>query len=107
MTYQTWQVKPFPQGLQWAQGRVPAGDGVISSRWELGDNVFRLTVEAPNATTGTVAVPTLGSTRVIYRDGVMVWNGTAAVNGAVATATADGYVAFSGITGSHTWAWSA
>lgn len=106
VAYRTWQVKPFPQGLQWAQGRVPAGDGVISSRWELGDNAFRLTVEAPNGTTGTVAVPTLGSARVIYRDGVMVWNGTAAVNGAVATATADGYIAFSGITGSHTWAWS-
>ena len=85
---------------------MPAGDGVISSRWELGDNIFRLTVEAPNGTTGTVAVPTLGSTRVIYRDGVMVWDGTVAVNGAVATATADGYIAFSGITGSHTWAWS-
>ncbi|MCE9516273.1 MAG: hypothetical protein K8R24_10150 [Mycobacterium sp.] len=106
VAYGTWQVKPFPQELQWAQGRVPAGDGVISSRWELGDNVFRLTVEAPNGTTGTVAVPTLGATRVIYRDGVMVWDGTAAVNGAVATSTADGYIAFSGITGSHTWAWS-
>jgi hypothetical protein len=106
VAYRTWQVKPFPQGLQWAQGRVPAGDGVISSRWELGDNAFRLTVEAPDGTSGTVSVPTLGAARVIYRDGVMVWNGTAAVNGAVATATADGYVAFSGITGSHTWAWS-
>ena len=43
--------------------------------------------------------------RVIYCDGVQVWDGTAAVNGATAAATADGYVAFSGVTGSHTWAW--
>jgi hypothetical protein len=78
---------------------------MIASRWELGDDVFRLTVEAPDGTTGTVAVPTLGATRVIYRDGVQVWDGLAAVNGAVATASADGYVKFTGVTGSHTWAW--
>ena len=106
VAYRTWQVKPFPQGLQWAQGRVPTAQGTIASRWESGDGVFRLTVEAPDGTTGTVAVPTLGATREIYRDGVLVWNGTSAVNGAVATATADGYVAFTGVTGSHTWAWS-
>ena len=106
VAYGTWQVKPFPQGLQWAQGRVPTLAGLIASRWELGDDVFRLTVEAPAGTSGTVAVPTLGATRSIYRDGVLVWNGTAAVNGATATATADGYVAFTGVTGSHTWAWS-
>ena len=63
------------------------------------------TVEVPEGTNGSVAVPTLGAPRVIYRDGVQVWNGSAAVNGAVATATADGYVEFTGVTGSHTWAW--
>jgi hypothetical protein len=31
--------------------------------------------------------------------------GSAAVNGAVATASADGYVEFTGVAGSHTWAW--
>lgn len=106
IAYGTWQVKPFPEGLQWAQGRVPTLAGPIASRWELGDDVFRLTVEAPAGTSGTVAVPTLGATRSIYRDGVLVWNGTAAVNGATASATSDGYVAFTGVTGSHTWAWS-
>jgi len=103
--YRTWQVKPFPQEMQWAQGQVPSVGGTIAARWELGDNVFRLTVTGPDATSGTVAVPTLGSARVIYCDGVQVWDGTAAVNGATAAATADGYVAFSGVTGSHTWAW--
>ena len=52
-----------------------------------------------------VAVPTLGSSRAIYQDGVEVWNGTAAVSGATASDTGDGYIAFSGVTGSHTWAW--
>ena len=105
VAYQTWQVKPFPQGLTWAQGQTPSAQGTIRSRWQVGDNVFRMTIEAPGGTSGTVQVPTLGSTRVIYQDGVEVWNGTAAVNGANAVATGDGYVAFSGVTGSHTWAW--
>ncbi len=85
---------------------MPTTEGPVVSRWELGDEVFRLTVEAPAGTAGTVAVPTLGAERTIYRDGVEVWNGTAAVNGADAAATADGYVAFREVTGSHTWAWS-
>ena len=85
-------------------GILPAGP--ISSRWQLGQDVFRITVEAPDGTSGTVAVPTLGAPRVIYRDGGEVWNGTAAVTGAIATATADVYVEFAGVTGSHTWAWS-
>ena len=105
VAYQTWQVKPFPQGLNWAQGQTPSAQGTIRSRWQLGDNVFRMTVEAPAGTSGTVAVPTLGSSRVIYQDGVEVWNGTAAVSGATASDTGDGYIAFSGVTGSHTWAW--
>jgi hypothetical protein len=106
VAYGTWQVKPFPQGLTWAQGRVPTAQGTIASRWELGDDVFRLTVDAPVGASGTVAVPTLGSARVIYCDGVQVWDGSAAVHGATASATADGYVTFSGVTGAHTWAWS-
>ena len=106
VAYRTWQVKPFPQELQWAQGHVPTAAGTIASRWQLGDNVFRLTVEAPAGTTGTVAVPLLGSPRVIYRDGVEVWDGTAPVNGAIAAATVDGYVEFGEVSGSHTWAWS-
>ena len=106
VAYRTWQVKPFTEGLAWAQGQVPTSEGPVVSRWELGDEVFRLTVEAPTGTSGTVAVPTLGSERVIYRDGVEVWNGTTPVNGVDASATADGYVAFRGVSGSHTWAWS-
>ncbi|MFM8598358.1 MAG: alpha-L-rhamnosidase C-terminal domain-containing protein [Mycobacterium sp.] len=106
VAYRTWQVKPFPVGLTFAQGRVPTTAGAIASRWELGEDAFRITVEAPDGTSGTVAVPTLGSSRVIFRDGVEVWDGTAGVGGIDAVATADGYVAFRNVTGTHTWAWS-
>jgi hypothetical protein len=106
--YQTWEVKPYPEGseqLTWAQGTVPTSHGDIASRWQLGDNAFRLTVDAPTGTSGDVAVPTLGQTRVIYMDGVEVWDGSSALNGANASLQ-DGYVTFAGITSSHTWAWS-
>ena len=106
VAYRTWQVKPFPLGLTFAQGRVPTTAGAIASRWELGEDAFRITVEAPDGTSGTVAVPTLGSSRVIFRDGVEVWDGIAGVDGVDAVATADGYVAFRNVTGAHTWAWS-
>lgn len=107
VAYRTFQVKPFPQGLNWAQGQIPTAQGPVVSRWERGEDVFRLTVGAPDGVSGTVAVPTLGAARVIYRDGVEVWDGTAAVNGATAWASGDGYVEFPDVTGTHTWAWSA
>ena len=92
-------------GIRPTSVAVPTAAGMIASRWELGDDVVRLTVEGPDRTTGTVAVPTLGAARTIYRDGVQVGNGSAAVNVAVASATMDGYVEFTRVTGSRPWAW--
>lgn len=133
--YDTWQVKPHPHGPTWAQGRVPipnSADGQprsIWSGWETGapdangqPHSFRITVTAPDATTGIVAVPTLGATanqyspRDIYMDSQLVWNASAmpdrrntgAIAGITATDNGDGYVTFTGtsLTGTHTWAWS-
>jgi hypothetical protein len=69
-------------------------------RWQKGDNAFRITVDAPEGTSGTVAIPTLGKAQAIYLDGnpTPVW-----------TADSDDipdHVNFTGITGAHTWAWS-
>jgi hypothetical protein len=105
IAYQQWQVKPYPEGVDWAQGTVPTSYGTISSRWQTGNDAFRLTVEAPSGTSGKVAVPTLGELRVIYQDGVEVWDGTQAVNGATASEVS-GYIEFTDVTGSHTWAWA-
>ena len=60
-------------------------DQAIAVRWENGDNAFRMTVEAPEGTAGTVAVPTLGQTRAIYMDGVLVWDGTGPAGGVTAS----------------------
>ena len=96
VAYRGWQVKPFPQGLTFAQGRVPTAQGAIGVRWDLSDTAFRMTVEAPNGAAGTVAIPKLGAPRIIYRNGSQ----------ATSAYEDDSYAYFTGVTGSNTWAWS-
>ena len=96
VAYRSWQVKPFPQGLTFAQGRVPTAQGTIGVRWDLSDTAFRMTVEAPNGVAGTVAVPKMGAPRTVYQNG-----------SPVTPSYEDGdYAYFTGVTGSNTWAWS-
>jgi alpha-L-rhamnosidase len=103
----TWLIEPQTGDLAWAQTTAPTPAGPISSRWALGSgsNSLRLTVAAPPATSGTVAMPLLGARRVIAEDGVVVWDGVAPVG--TAAAASDGrYVRFAAVSGSHTFAWS-
>ena len=104
--YRTWLIQPVPESLRWASGQVPAAAGVIVSRWARGahDSSFRLTVSAPPGTSGTVAVPVLGAARIVYEDGHLVWNGSRGRDGSHASLH-DGYVDFSGVQGTHNWAW--
>src|ERR671923_669393 len=105
--YQTWIVEPHPGGdVEWAQGRIPTPSGPIVSRWRRGDGnrSFTLTMAAPEGTSGTVVVPLLGRSQPIAMDGRVVWpkrDPTADVR----AEERDGAVHFSGITGSHTFAW--
>jgi alpha-L-rhamnosidase len=104
--FSSWRVQPEPYGLSWAQGTVPTPFGAVASRWQVGagSSSFKLTVTAPAGTSGTVAVPLLGASRVIAEDGRVVWNGSAPVGGA--QASTDGtYVFVASVTGTHTWAW--
>jgi alpha-L-rhamnosidase len=107
--YSTWSIAPQPGTLSWAQGQVPTPSGTpVVSRWEAGSNSssFELTMSAPAGTTGTVAVPELGASRVIAEDGQIVWAGGAPV-GSVSATEANGAVVFSNVSGAHTFAWVA
>ena len=53
-----------------------------------------------------MAIPELGSSRVIAEDGQIVWAGGAPVGGVSATET-HGTVVFSDVSGAHTFAWVA
>jgi len=104
--YKTWVIAPQPGNLKWAQGRVPTPSGPLVSRWRRGggDSSFTQTMSAPDGTSGTVVVPELGHARTIAMDGVVVWQDGAPAAG-VTAAERDGAVQFSGVTGSHTFAW--
>ncbi len=102
-----WIVAPEPASLRWVQGVVPTPHGSLSARWQRGrhDSLFKLTVIAPPHTSGVVTVPLLGSARVIAMDGRIVWNGHHAVGGLHAYSEG-GAVSFTGIRGTHTFAWA-
>jgi hypothetical protein len=56
--YTTWQVKPHPGTLAWAQGQVPTAHGSLSVRWAQDTTgQFHLQVVAPAGTGGEVWVP--------------------------------------------------
>ena len=104
--YDKWIVAPQPGGdLRWAQGRIPTPRGDIVSRWRMGKGgrSFTQTVRAPQGTSGTVAVPLLGSDRKIAMDGTLVW--PTGRRPRVTAVKRNGAVMFRGITGSHTFAW--
>jgi alpha-L-rhamnosidase len=105
--YKTWIIAPQPGGnVKWAQGQVPTPSGALVSRWRRGDrnSSFTLTTAAPGGTSGSVVVPLLGRSRAIAMDGRIVWPNGAPAAGVTAVER-DGAVQFSGITGSHTFAW--
>jgi hypothetical protein len=107
--WQTWLVEPQPGDLDFVQASVGTPRGKLSARWERdgGDGrSFKLTIKAPRNTTGTVAVPLLGSNRTIGRDGRVVWKGNRPVGGAAARRTGDYVRFFEPHAGTHTYAWA-
>ena len=84
---------------------MPTPSGAIVSRWQRGDgdSSFTLTMSAPDGTSGTVTVPEFGRSRTIAMDGTVVWQDGAPAGG-VSAVERNGAVEFSGVTGSHTFA---
>ena len=57
--FSTWEVRPHPGGVEWAQGVVPTPKGPLDADWSHpATGTFTLTIQAPAGTSGTVAVPT-------------------------------------------------
>jgi hypothetical protein len=104
--YRRWSVAPELTSLRWAQGVVPTPRGALSVRWQIGsaDHSFKLTVIGPRNTTGVVAVPLLGRSRMIAMDGRLVWDGRHS-RGGLHARTVGNAVILAGVRGSHTFAW--
>jgi alpha-L-rhamnosidase len=78
--YAGWSVQPHPGDLTWAEGQAPTPHGALKVSWagQSGVGQFAMSVTAPSGTTGTVAVPTYGSTApVVAVNGHVVWSGGA------------------------------
>lgn len=102
-----WAIEPQPVDLSWAQGEVPTPAGTISVRWKRADrdDSFVLTMQAPAGTAGRVAIPLAGTDRPIAMDGALVWNQGKPATRVHAHREGDSVV-FTGVAGSHTFAWA-
>lgn len=65
--YETFQVKPQPVDIEWAQGQVPTAFGPMTVKWaqDTGTGKFHLEVVAPAGTGGDVWVPLASATETI------------------------------------------
>jgi hypothetical protein len=106
--YRTWTVMPHPGDIAWAEGSVPTPHGPIGVSWRrgTGGSSFRVALTAPHGTTGSVWVPLGASSRVITRDGRIVWRPGVGAHSASAHREGD-YVVLEHQSGSHAYAWSA
>jgi hypothetical protein len=64
-----------------------------------------MNIAIPDSSPGAVEVPLLGAQRKITEDGHVVWDGGHSTPGVPATVDG-GYIAFNGIAGDHTFAWT-
>jgi len=87
--YATWNIKPHTGDLRWAQGVVPTKYGDITTNWSAGDDVFRMHVDTPRGTTGTIAVPATDEAAVAVNGHTVCNHGRCEGYGAHAE---DGYV---------------
>ncbi|MFE9809759.1 alpha-L-rhamnosidase C-terminal domain-containing protein [Streptomyces sp. NPDC005227] len=55
--YATWEVRPQPAGISWAQGQLPTPHGPLQVSWEATHTAFELTVHVPGGTHGALTFP--------------------------------------------------
>ncbi|MET7745701.1 alpha-L-rhamnosidase C-terminal domain-containing protein [Streptomyces sp. NPDC005385] len=55
--YATWEVRPEPAGISWAQGQLPTPQGPLQVSWEATHTTFELTVHVPGGTHGALTFP--------------------------------------------------
>jgi hypothetical protein len=100
-----WQVRPVVGGgLKWARGAAPTPNGKIVVSWatveDAGDPEFRIELESPRGTKGTVSLPVSSAGATVKLNDQVVYDAEAGVasHGAV---YADGRVSFQVEGGKH------
>ena len=91
--FSSYDVRPHPDALTWAQGAVPTPHGTLDVSWRHPKSgSFDMDVTSPAGTSGRLAVPSFGNKVRVVLDGKDVWGGT------TGTARLDGgYVVIDGV----------
>ncbi|MEV0210228.1 alpha-L-rhamnosidase C-terminal domain-containing protein [Streptomyces sp. NPDC050788] len=79
--YATWEVRPNPSDVAWAQGQLPTPHGALRVSWQNTGNTFRLDVDVPDGTRATVALPGNGHTMTVRSRNRLMWDGRHASDG--------------------------
>lgn len=96
--FETWTLKPYTGGLQWARGQVATPYGAIEVSWQMGSaGAFQLNATVPVDTVATISVPANGNATVcldwqtVYASGLQSYGSK--------TDYADGFVKLDGVGG--------
>ena len=73
--YATWEVRPHPGAVAWAQGQLPTPHGALRVAWQNSTRTFRLTLDVPGGTRATVVLPGDGRRLTVRAGGRLVWDG--------------------------------
>ncbi|WP_330285358.1 alpha-L-rhamnosidase C-terminal domain-containing protein [Streptomyces sp. NBC_00588] len=79
--YATWEVRPNPGDVAWAQGQLPTPHGALRVSWQNTGNTFRLDVDVPDGTRATVALPGNGHRMRVRSRNRLLWDGRHASDG--------------------------
>ncbi|MDW6064209.1 alpha-L-rhamnosidase C-terminal domain-containing protein [Streptomyces sp. FXJ1.4098] len=97
--YATWEVRPHPASVAWARGQLPTPHGGLRVQWHNAPGRFDLTVQAPAATSGVIALPHAPAASHVRVGGRLVWNGR---SGTGDVKVVDGRVTLTGLdAGTH------
>ncbi len=73
--YATWEVRPHPGDVTWAQGELSTPTGSLVVDWTNSATSFTLTLQVPHGTRGAASLPVSASRGVVRQEGRVVWDG--------------------------------
>ncbi|MYW69434.1 alpha-L-rhamnosidase [Streptomyces sp. SID8379] len=80
--YATWQVRPNPGDVDWAQGQLPTPHGPLGVEWRTSGSGLSLTVRVPGGTRGSVALPGEPGRLLVRQGRRVLWDGRGETSGA-------------------------
>ncbi|WP_427168208.1 alpha-L-rhamnosidase C-terminal domain-containing protein [Streptomyces sp. C1-1] len=93
--YATWEVRPQPGDVAWAQGQLPTPHGALRVAWQNSGRTFHIVLDVPKETRGTLVLPGDGRRLTVRARGRTLWDGRHAATDGVGVV--DGRVTISGL----------